>query len=32
MDMRDAQRSYEADLTMMQTSKQMMASTVDLLK
>src|SRR5579875_3129753 len=28
MDMRDAQRSYEADLTMMQTSKQMMASTV----
>jgi flagellar basal-body rod protein FlgC len=32
MDMRDAQRSYEADLSMMQTSKQMMASTVDLLK
>ncbi|HEY2011233.1 MAG TPA: flagellar basal body rod protein FlgC [Rhizomicrobium sp.] len=32
MDMRDAQRSYEADLTMMQTTKQMMASTVDLLK
>jgi flagellar basal-body rod protein FlgC len=32
MDMRDAQRSYEADLQMMQTTKQMMASTVDLLK
>ena len=32
MDMRDAQRSYEADLTVMQSSKQMMASTVDLLK
>ena len=32
MDMRDAQRSYEADLTMMQTTKQMMASTVALLK
>jgi flagellar basal-body rod protein FlgC len=32
MDMRDAQRSYEADLSMMQTTKQMMASTVDLLK
>lgn len=32
MDMRDAQRSYEADLTMMDTSKQMMARTVDLLK
>jgi flagellar basal-body rod protein FlgC len=32
MDMRDAQRSYEADLQMLQTSKQMMASTVDLLK
>ena len=32
MDMRDAQRSYEADLTMMQTTKQMMASTVNLLK
>ena len=32
MDMRDAQRSYEADLSVMQTSKQMMASTVDLLK
>ncbi len=32
MDMREAQRSYEADLTVMQASKQMMASTVDLLK
>jgi flagellar basal-body rod protein FlgC len=32
MDMRDAQRSYDADLTMMDTSKQMMARTVDLLK
>src|SRR5215469_2492835 len=32
MDMRDAERSYEADLQMMQTTKQMMASTVDLLK
>lgn len=32
MDMRDAQRSYEADLTMLDTSKQMMARTVDLLK
>jgi flagellar basal-body rod protein FlgC len=32
MDMRDAQRSYEADLQMLQTTKQMMASTVDLLK
>jgi flagellar basal-body rod protein FlgC len=32
MDMRDAQRSYEADLQMMDTSKQMMARTVDLLK
>lgn len=32
MDMREAQRSYEADLTVMQSSKQMMASTVDLLK
>jgi flagellar basal-body rod protein FlgC len=32
MDMRDAQRSYEADLQMMQTTKQMMASTVNLLK
>jgi flagellar basal-body rod protein FlgC len=32
MDMRDAQRSYEADLQMLDTSKQMMARTVDLLK
>ena len=32
MDMREAQRSYEADLTVMQASKQMLASTVDLLK
>jgi len=32
MDMRDAQRSYEADLTVLDTSKQMMAKTVDLLK
>jgi len=32
MDMRDAERSYEADLQMMQTTKQMMAGTVDLLK
>jgi flagellar basal-body rod protein FlgC len=32
MDMRDAQRSYEADLTVLDTSKQMIAKTVDLLK
>jgi flagellar basal-body rod protein FlgC len=32
MDMRDAQRSYEADLQMLDSSKQMMARTVDLLK
>ena len=32
LDMREAQRSYEADLTVMQASKQMLASTVDLLK
>jgi len=32
MDMRDAQRSYEADLQMLDTTKQMMARTVDLLK
>jgi flagellar basal-body rod protein FlgC len=32
MDMRDAQRAYEADLTILDTSKQMMAKTVDLLK
>ncbi|HWD28147.1 MAG TPA: flagellar basal body rod protein FlgC [Rhizomicrobium sp.] len=32
MDMRDAQKSYEADLTVMDASKSMMARTVDLLK
>ena len=32
MDMREAQRSYEADLNVMDASKQMMAKTVDLLK
>ena len=32
MDMREAQRSYEADLTVMEASKAMMARTVDLLK
>ena len=32
MDMREAQRSYEADLTVMQASKSMLANTVDLLK
>jgi flagellar basal-body rod protein FlgC len=32
MDMREAQRSYEADLTVMDSTKQMMAKTVDLLK
>ena len=31
MDMREAQRSYEADLTVMGATKQMLASTVDLL-
>lgn len=31
MDMREAQRSYEADLTVMDSSKQMMAKTIDLL-
>jgi len=31
MDMREAQRSYEADLTVMDTTKQMLAKTVDLL-
>ena len=31
MDMREAQRSYEADLTVMDSSKQMLARTVDLL-
>lgn len=32
MDMREAQRSYEADLTMMDASKSMMSRTIDLLK
>ena len=32
MDMREAQRSYEADLTVMEASKSMLARTVDLLK
>jgi flagellar basal-body rod protein FlgC len=32
MDMREAQRSYEADLTVMDASKSMMSRTVDLLK
>ena len=31
-DMREAQRSYEADLTLMDASKSMLARTVDLLK
>ncbi|HEU0096203.1 MAG TPA: flagellar basal body rod protein FlgC [Rhizomicrobium sp.] len=31
MDMREAQRSYEADLSVMDSTKQMMAKTVDLL-
>lgn len=31
MDMREAQRSYEADLTIMDSTKQMLAKTVDLL-
>jgi flagellar basal-body rod protein FlgC len=31
MDMKEAQRSYEADLTVMDTTKQMLARTVDLL-
>lgn len=31
MDMREAQRSYEADLSVMDTTKQMLAKTVDLL-
>ena len=30
MDMREAQRSYEADLTVMDATKQMLAQTVDL--
>jgi flagellar basal-body rod protein FlgC len=32
MDMRDAQRSYEADLSVMEATKAMLARTVDLLK
>jgi flagellar basal-body rod protein FlgC len=32
MDMREAQRSYEADLTVMDASKTMLGHTVDLLK
>lgn len=32
MDMREAQRSYEADLNVIETSKQMLSRTVDLLK
>jgi len=32
MDMREAQRSYEADLTVMDTTKTMLSRTVDLLK
>ena len=32
MDMREAQRSYEADLTVMDAAKNMQARTVDLLK
>jgi flagellar basal-body rod protein FlgC len=31
MDMREAQRSYEADLTVMDSTKQMLAKTIDLL-
>ena len=31
LDMREAQRSYEADLTVMDSTKQMLAQTVDLL-
>ena len=31
MDMREAQRSYEADLTVMDATKSMLARTVDLL-
>ncbi len=31
MDMREAQRSYEADLTVMDATKQMLSRTVDLL-
>ncbi|HEX3810982.1 MAG TPA: flagellar basal body rod protein FlgC [Rhizomicrobium sp.] len=32
MDMREAQRSYEADITVMEASKSMMAGTIDLLR
>lgn len=32
MDMREAQRSYEADLTVMDASKTMLSRTIDLLK
>jgi flagellar basal-body rod protein FlgC len=32
MDMREAQRSYEADLNVMEATKSMLARTVDLLK
>ena len=32
MDMRDAQRSYEADMTMMEAAKSMEARTIDLLR
>jgi len=32
MDMREAQRSYQADLTVMDSTKQMLVKTVDLLK
>ena len=32
MDMKEAQRSYEADLTVMDATKQMLSRTVDLLK
>jgi flagellar basal-body rod protein FlgC len=31
MDMREAQRSYEADLTTMDANKSMLAKTIDLL-
>jgi flagellar basal-body rod protein FlgC len=32
MDMREAQRSYEADITVMDATKSMQSRTVDLLK
>ncbi len=32
MDMREAQRSYEADITVMEASKSMLSRTVDMLK